>query len=267
VEAAPGERPRRSLLGIVIASEEVRLRTPFPGVVDVLGCRVGEVVKKGAVLAHVDAPDLRGQVSAAGASLQEAEAHAEGAARALLGARERARRVNALRKYVSREERSNTRHEEEGRGADLAAARAAVSERSAHLRSLEQQLGDAVIRAPFDGVVGQRFVHPLDRVGADALILLLAKEGRPRVRFAGAPAVLAAFHVGDRVEVDVEGVPGVFAARVDAINPEIDPGSRLLFAEATFEGEATGKRLRPGLVARVEIGPAATDSVAKGDPP
>jgi RND family efflux transporter MFP subunit len=248
---APLPRPAESsLLGIVIASDEVRLRAPFGGVVDTLAVKAGDAVTRGMVLAHLESPETRAQLAAAEASLQEANAHAERAARTLMGAREKVRRVEALRKYVAQEERSTAQREQQEHAADLQAARAIVAERSAHLDRSRQLLAEATIRAPFDGVVAQRYVQPLDRLAPQAPVLMVAKQGPPRVRFAGSPGALADLRVADRVEVQVEGVDLTLGARVEAVSPEIDAGARLVFAEASFEATAAA-RLRPGLVARV----------------
>jgi hypothetical protein len=83
--------------------------------------------------------DLRAQLGAAEASLHEANAHAERAARALLGARHRLERV-ARGTYVPREERTAARRDEQQAGADLEVARALVSERTANVDRLWNML-------------------------------------------------------------------------------------------------------------------------------
>src|SRR5207244_2187924 len=97
-----------------------------------------------------------------------------------------------------------------------------------------------------------------------APVLMVARQGAPRVRFAGPPRLLADLRVADRIGVRVEGSPEPLAARIEAIAPEIDSAARLVFAEASFEPGAAASRLRPGLVALVGAAVAPLSGYAEG---
>jgi membrane fusion protein (multidrug efflux system) len=123
----------------------------------------------------------------------------------------------------------------------------------AQLGVAEQALDDASVRAPFDGVVGQRLVSEGDFVQVGMRLVELVSLDPIQVVFHLAEVDSGRVAVGQKVNVSVAPYPEeVFEAAVDVVYPTIDPGSRTLRVKATLANP--GGRLRPGLFARADLG-------------
>lgn len=197
VDAGDQERTR-AFPGVVEASRRVELAFRVPGLVTALAVREGQAVKAGEVIgelrkdefkARLDA--LRGQLDQARAgldALRRGERGEEVARRESQVRAARARLSNARAQYnrfrtllresavsrvefevaqteyrVAREEYEAAKRTLElgavGRDEDIEAAEAAVRGLEGRVVEANLQLEDATLRAPFDGVIAQRFVE------------------------------------------------------------------------------------------------------------
>ena len=76
------------------------------------------------------------------------------------------------------------------------------------LKLAEKRLGDATIRAPFDGVVSQRLVAPGQYVKDNVALLTLVKTYPMRLNVDIPEVATAAVRVGTQLEFSTEAVPG-----------------------------------------------------------
>lgn len=185
----------------------------------------GQPVKAGDPLIEID--DRRARIA-----LEEAEARDAEAKRLLAEAR-RLRSSNVVS------------------ASQLEAAAAEARIAAARLADARDHLERHVIRAPFDGVVNQRFVDEGDAVAPNEPAVSVLALDRLRLRFDVAAADLAAFRPGAVVTVR-PGLPRASPreARVAFVAPSADPVTRLFRVEAEMPN--TGEPLPGGLQGTVE---------------
>ncbi|MEJ7659363.1 MAG: efflux RND transporter periplasmic adaptor subunit [Hymenobacter sp.] len=134
---------------------------------------IGSVVRRGQVLAVLDAPESRARLAAATSATREAEARAEGSAATY----RRTLAAAASPGVLAATEVERVRAVAGADAASVAAARA----QAASLRDLENYL---TLRAPFDGVVSERNadVGALVGNGAGPPLLVVEQISRLRLR-------------------------------------------------------------------------------------
>lgn len=208
----------------VLARERATLAARVPGSVVALPYREGQAVRKGDIVAHVDARTLGSALEAAEAERTAAETDLE--------------RVETL---LSRG--AATAQEADQARARAAAARAGVA--SAH-----DALGHAVLRAPFTGRVSARLAHVGDVVMPGTPIVEL--EGADGLEVVGTVEATGAgrVRIGALVSVEVDGQAAPLTAVVRAVSEAGDPVTHRVQLRADLP-EAEG--LRSGLFARLSL--------------
>lgn len=139
-----------------------------------------------------------------------------------------------------------------GNNQGVASAEAAVATARSQEALARKALGDTTVRAPFSGYVSERgvaigeYVTPASRVATILrlnpikLLLQVPETEAGRVR------------VGLQTSASVTSYPErQFAGRVVAINPAIDPTSRVLSVEVQLEN--SNNLLRPGMFATARV--------------
>ncbi len=190
----------------------------------------GSVVKRGQVLAQLSAPEL-------GAQRAEAESKAAAAKSTYDSLAGAAKTPGAIA------------------GHDLEVAEAAYKADAARVESLRALEGYLVVRAPFDGVITERNVHPGALVGppsgpASVPMLRIEKLDRLRLTVAVPEAVVGAITEGAEASFTVSTWPGeAFQGKVSRISHVIDGKTRSMAVELDVDN-ARG-RLTPGAYAEV----------------
>ena len=135
---------------------------------------------------------------------------------------------------------------------------ALLSIRRAQLALAQQQQLDAVIRAPFTGVVEQRFVAPGAYVQVGAPVVALVRIDPLRFRSGVPERDASGVKLGQAVEILLEGEPQPVVATITRISPSLDLSSRSLTIEADLPNP--DQRWRTGLFAeaRIVVDPEAT---------
>jgi RND family efflux transporter MFP subunit len=215
------------------------LSTKLMGHVMAVLAREGERVQVGAPLVRLDARDTDARRAQAEAALRGAEAAHQEAA--LHAARIRALHADsaAPRAQLDAAETGLARAEQ-----GMLAARAAVTEVAV--------LADyAEVRAPFGGVVVQRFVDPGAFVAPGTPLVRIEDASRLRVVAAVPPLAAAAVRRGTSVRVSIEGIP--VAGIVEGVVPV--PGASLASVQVLVDNR--GGRFASGSAATVSL-PGAT---------
>lgn len=119
-------------------------------------------------------------------------------------------------------------------------------------------VADAVVRAPFTGVVGERLVSVGDFVTRGTKVASVMRVDPLRVELTVPAPFVAAVAEGRAVTLEVDAYPGdTFTGHVRYVSPALDASSRALVVEAEV---ANGDgRLKPGLFATARIARATTD--------
>jgi HlyD family secretion protein len=226
-------------LGTVEARIVAKIGFEVPATLTELSADHGDVVKKGAVLARLNAVQQEARVSRAEAGVLAAEAASRraesnvGRARTVLVQRREAnRRIQSLAgsSVVSRQSAEESQRDEDIAAADLAVAesdvdvaKAQTADARASLAFEKSLLERHILFAPFDAVVVQRHVElgTVVRAGDD-IFTLMAPETVWTLAYID-EARAGSIEVGQPAEVRLRSQPhAVYPARVSRIGIESD---------------------------------------------
>jgi membrane fusion protein (multidrug efflux system) len=123
----------------------------------------------------------------------------------------------------------------------------------AELGMQDRALADAIVKAPFAGLVADRLVSRGEYVAPGQKLFELVSLDPIEVEFHLTEIDSSRVKIGNDVGVRVAPFPDeTFSATVTIVSPTIDPRTRTLRVKAQL-ANADGK-LRPGLFARVDLG-------------
>lgn len=208
----------------------------------------GKPAAKGARVLEIDPERRELELRAARAANAEAQA-------AMVEGKRAADRVAALF-------RSNVASKAQLDSAEtqLSLARSRADGAAARLGEAERATRDAEVKAPFDGLVAQRFTSVGEFVQPGARLFELVALDPIEVEFRVAEVDSSRVQQGQLVDVRVAPFPDeVFKATVTLVSPMIDPATRTLRVKGTLANPEG--RLRPGLFARADLGVSHRDDV------
>lgn len=226
--------------GVAEPVAQSTLSTKLMGTVTAVLVKEGDRVAAGQPLVRIDARDLAARQSQVGAGIAEAEAVRR-------DAETQAGRIRALHA-----DSAATRAQLDAAETGLARAEAAVRQARAGAAELEVMADYSVVRAPFAGVVTQRFVDPGAFAAPGAPLVTVQDARQLRVSATVAPEAARGLARGARIMATVEGttapatIEGVVpapAGNVYTINAIIDNADgRLLAGSAATLGLPQGER-------------------------
>jgi membrane fusion protein (multidrug efflux system) len=215
--------------GRIEAVQAVDLRPDEQGRITELLFREGQGVAEGTPLVRIDDAMLRAQAERAAADRDLARQQLE-----------RVRRLRA---------------ENASSPADLERAEAAARSAEASLALLQLQVERTTVRAPFAGVVGQRFVSAGDYVTTATRLLTLQTMDPQRAVIEVPERYAGQLRRGQAVEFTVAAHPGrVFRAEVEFIDPVVQPGSRTIVVKARAPNAE--QLLKPGMFVEARLATA-----------
>ena len=203
---------RTAFSGRVEARRALGLGFEQGGTVAFLTVEEGERVKAGETIARLDTRTLAAERAAQAAGRDALRAQAELAELT----------TNRQRELLAAKHISEARYDD----ARLTLARIEAEIRSvdAAIQAIDVLLDKAVLRAPFDAVIGTRFVDDGTRVAGGQPIVQLFEDTADQFRV-GLPRSIAARLVpGEMAVVEIDGER--FDARVVFIRDDIDPATR-----------------------------------------
>ena len=283
-----------SATGTVVAFRKTGIRPKVSGRIEAFFVSEGEQVEKDQVLAHLEQQDFllakhqaEAALGTAKATLQQllAGARAEdiqGAKAALSQARasleeaksefERIKRLYETHVVSSQMyDAANARYKISRQAVtiasetlkkatsgpteeDIQVARARVREAEVGLEIAEQQLNDSTIRAPFSGVIAEKFLNEgeiVSSVSASA-IFRLVEMNTVKIECAIPESEMSRVSSGSETHIEVDAYPGEqFSGRISTISPVVDPASHTFKVTITIPN--TDHRLKPGMFARVNL--------------
>ncbi|MCL3883139.1 efflux RND transporter periplasmic adaptor subunit [Marivita sp. GX14005] len=233
VEATPGEWvPALEAIGTIYAARGIELSVEAGGVVEAVNFEGNDKVEEGQILVRISDSIELAQKNAAEA------------------------RANLARQSLDRVQSLGER----GVAADASVqeAQANLSAATADVERIQAQIDQKVIRAPFSGEIGIPEVEIGEFVAPGAPIATLQDLSMLRVEFSLPEQQRPRLSIGQSVTVTSE--EGVRAeGRITAIEPRIDPVTRLVSVRAELENPQG--RLNPGQFVRVRIALPAQDGV------
>jgi membrane fusion protein, multidrug efflux system len=244
-----------SLPGDLVAFQDVAIHARVQGFIDAIAVDRGSVVRKGALIARIVAPELQAQLSEAEAKIQTAEAQRLEAEAALIAERttfERLQRASATPGVVAGNDVQVAEQKAAGAKARVDAAARNVEAMRQAARSLRDIQSYLQVTAPFDGVVTDRTAHVGSLVSpSSGPIVRLQQVSTLRLVAAIPEAYLASVSVGQPIPFTVTTFPGeMFAGKVARIARALDPKTRTMAIELDV---ANGSgRLAPGMFAEIQ---------------
>jgi membrane fusion protein, multidrug efflux system len=235
--------------GTLEAAHGAAVRAQLGGTVQRIGPELGQIVRRGDLLARIDARGLGDVASSARAQLAAALAQLE-------VTRREAERTRALV-----EAGAIARRELEQAESRIAAQQAAVDQARAQRSTASKQLGDATVRAPMTGVIAQRTVNTGDVVAPGATLYQIIDPSSIRLAASVPSEQLAAVAIGHPVKFTVHGYPDeTFTGAVTRIAPNADPVTKQIAILVDLPNPS--HRLLAGLFARGRIVAQTASGVA-----
>lgn len=226
--------------GTLEAATRSVVRAEVGGTVLSVGPELGQAVKKGDLLARVEAKALGSVTTSAQGGVASAEAQLD-------LARREVQRTEALVKGGAVAQRDLDRAQSQ-----VTAAEAQLKQARAQLASSQSQLGDATVRSPISGVVARRSVSVGDVVSPGAQLYEVIDPSTMRLDASVASDNLAAIVPGKAVDFEVRGYPDQrFAGAIARVAPAADPVTRQI--QVLVDIPNPGGKLVAGLYAEGRV--------------
>ncbi|MFN4201954.1 MAG: efflux RND transporter periplasmic adaptor subunit [Tabrizicola sp.] len=249
-----------AVTGSIQPTTQVDLSSELSGTISEVLVDFNDRVEVGQVLARLDDSNLiqavetaRAQLQASEANLQQAEATAREALANYESQTELDRRGQStrLKMLASEVARDRARAAVDGANADVALAKARLSE-------AETELSKAVIRSPISGVVLNRAAEPGQVVAASLnapVLFTLAEDlARMELRVDVDEADIGRVAVGNRAQFTVDAFPDrSFPATITTIRYAPETTDGVVTYKAILSVDNTDGLLRPGMTATATI--------------
>ncbi|MFL5507391.1 MAG: efflux RND transporter periplasmic adaptor subunit [Gemmatimonadales bacterium] len=212
--------------GQVEAIQSIELKPDVEGRLNEILVREGTIVAKGAPLFRIDDAELQAQVA-------RAEAERDLAQQSLKRTRE------LLAQRASSQ-------------ADLENAEATYRSSAASLDLLKVRLDRTTVRAPFAGIMGQRFVSVGDYVTTASRLASLQTVDPTRAVFQVPERYATSLQKDQRITFQVAALQGrQFVGRVDFVDPVVQLPARTITVKALVSNPKG--ELRPGMFVEVRL--------------
>jgi multidrug efflux system membrane fusion protein len=225
--ARRGDVPQSlAAIGTLTADQQVNVSAQIAGQVRNIYFESGQRVKKGDKLAQLDDAPERGDLANFEAQAQLAEANLN-------------RTMTLLKSdFAARQTVDQNR--------------SIMDQAKAQMQKTQAIIGEKLIAAPFDGVLGIRQINLGQYIGPGTNIVSLTNLDILHVDFRLPEQSASKLTLGQDVDIAVDAVPGkLFKAKITAVEPRVNETSRMLSIQATLAN--TGEILRPGMFAEVSV--------------
>ncbi len=212
------------LTGSLMPLTEATVKAKVAGELVAVTVREGESVRQGQMLARIDLTEVQAKVAAREADVAAARAQ-------LVWAEKNRNQQKALleKSFISQSAFDNIQSNYDVAVAKLHAA-------DAELVVARKSQGDAVLTAPFSGIVSLRHAQPGERVALDAKVVSIMDLSRLQLEASVPPAAIGQVKVGQPMLFHVEGFGDrAFEGRIERINPAATAGSRSISVYATID--------------------------------
>lgn len=229
-----------TLTGSIVADRQSEVAANVAGRVQVAPIERGQSVRQGQLLAIVDARGAAFSASAATAQSRVAETQ------------EQLAKADCARADALWEKGAASRQEYDRLKSQCASQGFSASAAKANADLARKQLGDTTIRAPFDGIVGERYVNVGEYVQAQTKVASLYRINPVRIQVSVPEAATPLVKKDETIAVQVSAWGDrIFPATVRYVAPALRPQTRDLLIEAVAENKDSA--LRPGMFATVQL--------------
>lgn len=215
-----------SVVATVAARETVDIKAEMDGMIETIGFEEGASVTNGQVLFKLD----QGKASAALAQAQANFALAQ---------------ANATRNRLLFDNNTISRQE-------LEQAQAAFELNGATVDLMRERFKDSIIQAPFDGVMGARYVSPGQVISQNTLLTTIVSIDPVKVEFRVPERYLGKLRMGQELALKTQAYEEEsFLGTVFFVAPQVDPSTRTVLMKATLPNP--DGRLRPGMFGTLNL--------------
>lgn len=201
--------------GSLEAEQQATVRAEIAGQVMQTYVEQGESVRRGQLMATIDATSLREAALSAQSAVRSAQSTLDNAQRDL----QRNQRLYQAGAIAERDVQAAQQA--------VTTAQAALADAKARLTLAQQQLDKATVRAPFAGVVSVRSVNGGDVMQPGTEMFTIVNPSSMRLQASVPAAQLSALRVGAAVRFSVTGYPNrTFTGHISRISPTADPATR-----------------------------------------
>ena len=255
-----GQRRTVELPGSFEPYEQARLHAKLTGYVSMVKVDIGDRVKRGALVVQLDLPEMAPGLARAKADLLVAEAALRKTRAEVDLARITSDRLTELKTQeplaVTQQDVDVAVAEKQAALAKADSGVAEVAVARAEVEHLEAMMSFLAIRAPFDGVVTRRFVHPgtLVVAGDDGgePVLEVVRDDRLRLVLSVPEAIVPLTRNGLEAEISVDALPDrTFGGVISRCADSLSSDTRNMRAEIDLEND--GGLVRPGMYATVRL--------------
>ncbi len=128
----------------------------------------------------------------------------------------------------------------------------------ADIAMVEARIAETELRAPFDGIVGLRYLSEGSYVNPNAKIARLVKNQPLKLEFFVPERYSGEIRPGFPIRFLVDGITDTFKASVYAVDPKIDVKTRAAIVRALYPN--TNEELKPGRFTGITLQLSATDN-------
>lgn len=213
-------------IGSIVAVQGVVITPEIPGLVQEIAFESGAVVAKGDLLVRLDTSLEKAQLSSIEAQVRLGEVNLQ--------------RIRTLsdQNMISKSE--------------LDSAEATLKQYQGNAAAIQATIQKKTIRAPFDGRLGIRQINLGQNLETGKSIVSLQSLMPIYAEFSLPQQELARLKTGMAIHLSTDAYPDrKFEGTLTAINPDLDPSTRSVGLQATFDNSE--KLLRQGMFARVQV--------------
>jgi membrane fusion protein (multidrug efflux system) len=233
---------------------QTEIEARVPGYVEQVLVDRGSVVHRGEVLVQLSAPEMRSEMNASESTLHQAEAdEAQAKAQAAAAASTYTRLQDAARTpgAVAGNELVLAEKQKDAADSVLQSRAAAVRSAKARMQATGEMESYLHVRAPFDGTITDRFVHPGMMVDPNSHTPMLKLQQTTHLRLAVPvpESYVGSIVKGRSVTFQVPAHPGMsYTGKISRIANALDPQSRTMMVEL----DVSDKTLAPGMYPTVD---------------
>lgn len=238
-------------VGSVRARTSAVVSTRIPGSINVLRVREGDRVRKGQLLAQLDAQENQASAAMATAAIDEARRGLEEAqSRKKLADVTYGRYQNLFNEQaISRQEFDVRQTEKDMAAQGVARAASRLKQAQEGARAATTMSGYTRIVAPISGIIVSKQADLGATVFPGQPLMTIEDEGSYQLELAIPENMAASVKPGSPLQVTLDSTVGSFAARIAEIVPAADPGSRTFIAKVALNQ----KMLKSGMFGRGSI--------------
>lgn len=247
--------------GYVVAQRRAAVASKATGRLVELMVREGSKVRKGEVIARLDASDVQAAIAAAEAGVRQAEVGLRQAQVENTNAQAELARSKGLQAqgFISPQAVDAAQTRANAAQASVAAAQASIAAAQAQRRVQQVNQDFTEIRAPFDGVVlvknanvGDIITPFSNAAGSQGAVLTMADMGTLEVEADVSESSLGKARIGQPVEIVLDALPDIrFRGTVGGIVPTVDRAKATVMTKIRFD--QLDPRVLPEMSAKVSF--------------